>query len=304
MPVDVPRPPDRPPSAPRVSVVVPTYNYGRFLTECVESVLSQAHVDVDVIIVDDASTDDTAAVGFALAARDDRVRMITHPENKGHITTFNEGLFEAQGTYVVLLDADDVLAPGSLARSTALPGGPTGGRHGVGPAARVHRRDAAAHLVQGPQLVAVVGPRLARGPLPQRVQPHHHARDRDAHVGMRDTGGMKHARPHTADFELWMQMAARAEVGRVNGPVQAYYRVHPDSMQRTIYAGVLTDLRGRWGAFDAVFAGDAGRFPDADQLHDAARRAIAGWALDLACRAYDRGHTTRSRSTSWSSWPC
>ena len=75
----------------RVDVIVPCYNYGRFLRECVESVLGQP-VDVRVLIIDDASTDDTPEVAAALAAEDARVEFRRHAVNRGHIATYNEGL--------------------------------------------------------------------------------------------------------------------------------------------------------------------------------------------------------------------
>ncbi len=104
---------------PTVTVVVPCYRYGHFLPSCVESVLSQADVEVDVIVVDDAPPDDSAAVARGLA-RDPRVQVIEHATNQGHIATYNDGLDAASGEYVALLSADDVLAPGSLSRAAAL----------------------------------------------------------------------------------------------------------------------------------------------------------------------------------------
>ena len=74
----------------RVDVIVPCYNYGRFLRECVESVLTQP-VDVRVLIIDDASTDDTPEVAAALAAEDGRVEFRRHAVNRGHIAYLQRG---------------------------------------------------------------------------------------------------------------------------------------------------------------------------------------------------------------------
>ena len=103
----------------RVDVIVPCYNYGRFLRECVESILTQP-VDVRVLIIDDASADDTPEVAAALAAEDARVEFRRHAVNRGHIATYNEGLDWADGDYTVLLSADDLLTPASLARAVEL----------------------------------------------------------------------------------------------------------------------------------------------------------------------------------------
>src|SRR5215210_1888787 len=102
--------------APRVSVVIPLYNYGRFLGECVQSALDQDGVDVDVLVIDDASTDDSLSVATAIAAGDSRVRVVCNERNLGMVGTMNEGLWAAGGEYLVKLDADDLLTPGALAR--------------------------------------------------------------------------------------------------------------------------------------------------------------------------------------------
>ena len=105
-----------------VSVVIPCYNYGHFLPDCVNSVLTdQPGVDIRVLVIDDASTDDSAQVAKQIAANDSRVEVITHSLNAGHLATYNEGLLDwADGDYAVLLSADDQLTPGALSRACAL----------------------------------------------------------------------------------------------------------------------------------------------------------------------------------------
>ena len=100
----------------KFSVAVPCYNYGHYLAGAVEAVLAQRDVDVDVLIIDDCSTDDTPAIGRSLA-EDPRVTYVRHPENRGHIATFNEGVDWAANDYFLLISADDILAPGALARA-------------------------------------------------------------------------------------------------------------------------------------------------------------------------------------------
>ena len=104
----------------RVSVVVPCYNYAHYLPACLGSALDQPGVEVEAIVVDDASSDGSREVAEDLSAADPRVKLIRHPRNKGHIATYNDGLEAASGEYLVLLSADDLLAPGSLARAAAL----------------------------------------------------------------------------------------------------------------------------------------------------------------------------------------
>ena len=278
-------------SSPRVTVVIPTHQYGRYLPGCVASVLGQHGVDLDVLIVDDASTDETATITDALLAADDRIQVIRHRRNHGHIATFDEGLFAATGTYVVKLDADDLLPAGALARATELLDAcPDVGFVSGRP---VHfRGDAPPRRALGSSRVRSwtvwsghdwIAARCRAGcntiSNPEVVM--------RAEV-MRAAGGQKACVPHTSDFELWLQMAALADVGRVNGPAQGCYREHDQSMQRTIHAGLLMDLVGLRDAYASAFAGAAGTLADADELHATARRRLAAIALDLACRAYDR----------------
>src|SRR4051794_3311396 len=104
----------------KVDVVIPCYNYGHFLGECVRSVLAQEGVEVRALVIDDASIDNTAAVAHALSVLDSRVQVISLPKNVGMIAAVNHGIGELIGDYFVKLDADDLLPPGSLKRSVAL----------------------------------------------------------------------------------------------------------------------------------------------------------------------------------------
>ena len=87
---------------------------------CVESVLAQEGVEVNVLVIDDGSTDRSAAVASTLSDRDARVRLISMPRNVGMIPAVNGRNDEITEEYFVKLDADDLLPPGSLERSIAL----------------------------------------------------------------------------------------------------------------------------------------------------------------------------------------
>ena len=156
---------------PTVSVVVPCYNYARYLRDAVDSVLSQEGVDVDVLIVDDYSSDGSAEVASSLAAGDERVRVIVHGQNVGHIATYNEGLASVAGDYVVLLSADDMLTPGALAGATSLMEARPNVRVRVRPCQRLRRAGAGgAAARQG--LDDLVGRRMDREALSSSHQLH------------------------------------------------------------------------------------------------------------------------------------
>lgn len=91
---------------PVMSVIVPVYNGEAYLTECVESVRGQTAADWELILVDDGSTDGSAALCADFAARDPRVRVLRQP-NAGAGAARNRGLAAAAGAYILFLDADD-----------------------------------------------------------------------------------------------------------------------------------------------------------------------------------------------------
>ena len=99
-------------------MIIPAYNASAFLSDAVASVLVQTHRNVEVIVVDDGSTDETAALLAQWQARDPRVRAV-HQPNSGLAAARNAGLNAACGQYVAFLDADDVIHPEKLERQVA-----------------------------------------------------------------------------------------------------------------------------------------------------------------------------------------
>lgn len=97
-----------------ISVIVPVYNTGAYLVPCMESLLDQTHQNIEIILVDDGSTDGSGAVCDEFARRDKRIRVI-HQKNGGVSTARNAGLDQARGDYLFFLDSDDLLMPESLA---------------------------------------------------------------------------------------------------------------------------------------------------------------------------------------------
>jgi glycosyltransferase involved in cell wall biosynthesis len=104
---------------PTVSIITPCYNGAKYLRETLESALNQTHPPLEVIVVDDGSTDDSAAIAESFGPP---VRVIRQ-QNQGESVARNRGIAEAQGTQILFLDADDLLHPEALERlSTAVDG--------------------------------------------------------------------------------------------------------------------------------------------------------------------------------------
>ena len=98
---------------PRISVIVPVYNARRYLETCIASVLSQSYSSLELLLIDDGSTDGSGAICDAWQAKDSRVRVI-HTENRGVSSARNTGIETATGDYIAFLDADDALLDEAL----------------------------------------------------------------------------------------------------------------------------------------------------------------------------------------------
>lgn len=96
-----------------ISIIVPVYNTERYLSQSIESVISQSFSDWELVLVDDGSTDSSGKVCEKYAAGDNRIKTI-HKNNGGLSSARNAGLREATGDYILFLDSDDLLLPEAL----------------------------------------------------------------------------------------------------------------------------------------------------------------------------------------------
>jgi glycosyltransferase involved in cell wall biosynthesis len=242
-----------PPPAARsaVSVVIPCYNYGHYVEGAVRSVLEQDGVDTEVIVVDDASPDGSGEVVRALADRYPEVTAIVHEHNQGHIATYNDGLARARHDYVLLLSADDLLAPGALARATSImqrfPS--VGLVYGFAPD---FERTPPAQSTVLPHCTVWRGPAWLTSVCRRGQNPVSTPTGVVRREVVSDFGGYDARLPHTADLLMWLRAAARFDVAYVNGVDQAYYRVHGGNMHVTVFAQLASDLQQRYEAFAAL----------------------------------------------------
>ena len=107
-------------SAPLVSVFMKSYNHESFITEAIESVLQQDFEDLELIIVDDASTDASRQIIERYAERDPRIRVIFHERNLGISKVVNDGIDAARGKFVAQIDSDDVWMRQKLRKQLAI----------------------------------------------------------------------------------------------------------------------------------------------------------------------------------------
>ena len=106
-------------NVPFISVVIPCYNHGEYVEEAIQSILEQTLQDVEIIVVNDGSTDEET-IHILNSLEQPKTRLIHLPQNSGLPAARNAGIREAQGKYVCCLDADDKLHPTYLEKATAM----------------------------------------------------------------------------------------------------------------------------------------------------------------------------------------
>lgn len=102
-----------------VSIIMPSYNTGRYISETIESVLAQTYINWELVIVDDCSTDDTDDV-VKQFLEDNRIRYIKNEKNSGAAVSRNRALREARGKWIAFLDSDDLWEPEKLEKQISF----------------------------------------------------------------------------------------------------------------------------------------------------------------------------------------
>lgn len=282
-----------------VDVVVPCYRYGHYLRDCVGSVLSQEGTDVRVLVIDDASPDDSATVAEALSREDSRVSFIHHKVNKGHIATYNEGNDWVAAEYTLLLSADDYLPPGALKRATAMLDAYPELVFVFGKVLELHddgRTEVAGSGIEeydGQSSCVVKGLDLIRTSGARNCVPTPSVVIRSARL--REAGGYRPELPHTGDMELWWRLATFGPVGFI-GECQAVYRRHSANM--SLGYPFLRDMEHRQAAIEWFFRGCSSRLEDAEGLRAHTKRALGMDAAGLAHRAFEQGDVEAARDLS------
>jgi len=232
----------------KVSVVIPVHNGEKYLAQAIESVLGQTHRDLELLVVDDGSTDVTTAIIRRYAARDRRVRVLRQ-ENLGVAAAGNRGLREACCEWVARLDADDVFLPEKIERQVAfLRRNPE--TKIVGTLACFIN-----HAGRPLGLVGTEGPftpaeydRLVRENRPIYFVNSSTLMHRETVLAM---GGYREAFAPAEDVDLWIRMAERRHLMLKTPEPLLFYRLHGASL--TMTQNARQRLLHRW----AIACGEA-----------------------------------------------
>jgi glycosyltransferase involved in cell wall biosynthesis len=274
-----------------VDIIVPCYNYARYLRECVHSILKQSGSSVRVLIINDASPDNTGEVASELAKLDSRITYFEHKVNKGHIYSYNEGIEWASADYFLLLSADDYLLPGALERAASLMQRHPSIGFTFGAALEVYERGREVlaspiscnhsneRILSSSEFVTLCGHRnivptptaIIRTQLQKQV------------------GSYRPELPHAGDMEMWLRLAAQAQVGYI-ASTQAVYRRHSNNMSLSYTAfRRFPDIEQRRAALQSFFNSLGTELVNSDQIRRGQLKLFALEAVGLASEAFNEG---------------
>jgi len=263
----------------RIDIAIPCYQYGRYLRQCVESVQAQELDGIRILIVDNGSSDETAAVARELAAADPRIEIRRFEQNRGPHAAFNEGIAWANGDYFNILAADDLMPPGALAR-----------------AIDVMERSRDVVFVCGRDIAFNDGepiphvPPEANGDAPTVLSGMAYIRERCHRPNhytagsvivrtsaQKRVGGYRDCLPHTDDLELFMRLALLGSVAELDS-VQGLRREHGGNRYNEFWGDRIRDLKEREAAFESFFCREGAVLIDRAPLLRHAKRRLASWA--------------------------
>ncbi len=211
---------------PTVSVVVPTHNHGRFLSQALQSALTQSVSALEVLVIDDGSTDETAAV-VELFRNDPRVRY-EYTDHLGPAAAKNTGIRMARAPFIAFLDADDVWLPGRLERQLALFAADP--KLGVAYARR--------YLIdeQGQQLEYAQPPLYRGSVLPTLFRTNFICCSSTLvrAAVFEDVGLFDEELPLAIDYDLWLRVALRYRFDYVDEPLVLYRTGHASLSRRNL----------------------------------------------------------------------
>jgi len=264
-------------NGPAVSVVIPTFERAGLVGRAVHSVLAQTFDDVEVLVVDDASTDDTADVVGAIG--DPRIRYVRQSVNAGAGAARNRGIHESRGRYIAFLDSDDIWLPCKLERQVAL----------------LDVAPAAVGLVYGGTEVEHATGEVTTSCPHERGDLHRRLLERNVVHGGGSNAMIRRSVVASAGFfderfdaiedhDYWVRIARMYDVDFVDAPVVRYHDVDGDERRSRHVASNMASRR---------------RFADKHRRQMRRRGAAAPYHLDSARRHLRAGDRRAARRAAW-----
>jgi glycosyltransferase involved in cell wall biosynthesis len=273
---------------PIVDILVPNYQYGRYLSKCISSILDQGVNDLRILIIDNGSTDDSVKIARELAARDARIELRTRPKNLGFQASVNEGIDWANSEYFMVVCADDLLPPGALSRAIEIMEKHPQVSFAYGKYAQYRQGEDYPTFQQATNEWRILtginyirrccfeGTSATMSPL----------------VRTRIHKKVGHYRPKLRfadDMEVLLRLAYFGSVAETDD-IQAIQRLHETNVSQTTWSDPVRRILEQVAVADSFFGNEGRGLPDAKSLHAAARRGTGAGAYWVGIAQFLRGN--------------
>jgi glycosyltransferase involved in cell wall biosynthesis len=246
-----------------VDIIIPTYNRARLLKSAIASVIDQTYIDLKIIVIDDASQDDTRDVVFSF--NDPRLKYLRHGINRGEAAARNTGVAGSQSEYVAFLDDDDRWFPNKIQRQVEL-------------------MEKSSPFVAG-VYSGWVAVKMENGQIISKRVPKHRGEIYSQMAGgnvigtpstvllrrkcLEEVGPFDESIPYGLDYDMWIRLAEKFEFECISEPLLKYY-VHEGQTSKNIrimIEGMEVMLRKHSALFATDRKGQSRRFRDLGSLH-------------------------------------
>lgn len=213
---------------PLVSILIPAYNVEHYVTEAIKAVMAQTYPNLEIIVIDDGSQDDTFSILNNLARQDKRIRLYRNDTNIGLIRTLNKGIDIASGEYIARTDADDITKPDWI--------------YNIVKQLILHPDVMAmsAHLIKMPESTSIQTEKNPNSDIYHLPLTHEeiyremlfrNPMNHSAiilHTSVFREYGLRYDEnyPHAEDYKLWFEISKIGRLANFNQPL-LYYRIHP-----------------------------------------------------------------------------
>jgi glycosyltransferase involved in cell wall biosynthesis len=275
---------------PSIDVVIPSYNYGHCLSDSIDSVLTQGIENLRILVIDNASTDNSVEIARGFAAKDPRIQVRAHEKNLGPHASFNEGVDWARGDYLLFLCADDLITLGCLTRALRVLEGNSeivlvygrelvwDGIASLPDFSKTCSDESKYQLIDCKHIIESCS-------LPREPPATGSALVRTS--AQKQAGYFRAEVYYNDDFEMLMRLACLGPLAEIDA-IQGIRRHHGENVSADYWGNWRRELEAMLTAYESFFANEGMTFPAAQSLRSKVRRNIAH-------RAYWSGVSHRLR---------
>jgi len=262
----------------QISICIPTYNGGEFIAQTIQTVLDQSLRDFHLIIVDDASTDNTMEVADSF--NDPRITIVQNPKRLGLVENWNKCLELAGGKYVQIFHQDDMMVPTAFERLVEF----LDLHPEVGFVfSNIKTIDANGNYLRGhwnPNVLPNKDAVFPQNIIFESLLQHKNFIPCQTVMVRKEViecvGKFNNHLHYTPDMEMWLRLALYVDVGYINEPL-VYLRRHENQESRH-YLGKTEEIEEVWRAIQVIFTEQKTHIPEPDRLYKIALSSLIDWS--------------------------